>query len=73
MKFLRLSEVLNRTGLSRSTLYALMAAGHFPKNVSLMPRVVVWVEQEIDDWMLEKIAERDEQQAKKQTKLTCAA
>lgn len=37
---LRLSEVKKCTGLSRSTIYARMAAGTFPKAINLGPRTV---------------------------------
>ncbi|WP_374555097.1 AlpA family transcriptional regulator [Aquitalea pelogenes] len=59
MKFLRLKDVLEKTGLSRSTLYQLMSDSAFPQSVSLGERCVGWVESEIDDWMLAKIEERD--------------
>lgn len=54
-QILRLPEVKARTGLSRSTIYAAMAEGKFPKTVALAVRTVGWVESEINDWIDERI------------------
>ncbi len=52
---LRLPEVKTRTGLSRSMIYALAARGEFPKPISLGRRSVAWVEDEIVQWILQRI------------------
>ncbi|HGS5146677.1 helix-turn-helix transcriptional regulator [Vibrio diabolicus] len=59
MRLIRLKEVIEKTGLSRAYVYKLMAAGSFPKSVSLGYRCVAWVESEVEDWVLERISERD--------------
>ena len=56
-RFLRLGEVLERTGLSRSTIYVRLDQGRFPRPVSLGSRAVRWVEAEVDEWIAERIAE----------------
>ena len=56
-RFLRLREVLERTGLSRSTIYVRLDQGRFPRPVSLGDRAVRWVEVEVDEWIAERIAE----------------
>ena len=56
VRFLRLPEVLARTGLSRSTIYVRLEQGRFPRPVSLGSRAVGWVEAEVDEWMRERIA-----------------
>ncbi len=43
--------VLARTGLSRSTLYAYIAQGLFPKQRHLGPRRVAWLASEVLAWM----------------------
>lgn len=58
IRFLRLPEVLARTGLSRSTIYVRLDQGRFPRPVSLGARAVGWVEAEVDEWMRERIAAR---------------
>ena len=50
-RFIRLREVLHRTGLGRSTVYRWMDEGRFPKSVRLGGRSIAWIEHEIDDWL----------------------
>ena len=51
-KILRLKEVKNVTGLSRSTIYAEMAKGNFPKQVKLTgARSVGWQASAIAEWV----------------------
>ena len=47
------------TGLGRSTIYNYIADKTFPKPVSLGLRAVAWVESEVQDWILERVEERD--------------
>ena len=56
-RFLRLPEVLARTGLSRSTIYVRLDHGRFPRPVSLGRRAVGWIEAEVDEWIRERITE----------------
>ena len=55
VRFLRLPEVLARTGLSRSTIYVRLDQGRFPRPVSLGARAVGWIESEVDEWIRERI------------------
>ena len=55
VRFLRLPEVLARTGLSRSTIYVRLDQGSFPRPVSLGGRAVGWIETEVDEWIRERI------------------
>jgi prophage regulatory protein len=50
-RILRLKTVLERTGLSRSTMYRKMQNGTFPKNVQLSVRCTGWRETAVNDWM----------------------
>jgi len=50
-KFLRLPQVKQTTGLSKSSIYARIAEGTFPKQIPLGPRLVVWVESDIQKWI----------------------
>ena len=52
---LRLPTVKDRTGLSRSTIYLRMSQGSFPKPISLGGRAIGWLENEIDEWIVERI------------------
>ena len=59
MRIIRLKEVIDCTGLGRSTIYKYISEGSFPKSVSLGDRAVGWVESEVQDWILARIEERD--------------
>lgn len=54
---LRLPAVKAITGLSRSTIYARIAEGTFPKSVSLGGRAVGWLRSEVEAWLAERIEE----------------
>ena len=55
-KLLRLPQVKTITGLSKSTIYARISEGTFPKQIPLGPRLVVWVESDIQKWIAEQVA-----------------
>jgi prophage regulatory protein len=59
MRIIRLKDVMNSTGLARSTIYKYIDEGTFPKSVSLGDRSVGWVEGEVHDWILARIEARD--------------
>lgn len=58
---LRRKQVEARTGLSRSSIYAGIAAGTFPAPLPLGEKSVGWLEHEIDGWITSRIAARKEQ------------
>jgi len=53
---IRLRTVKDRTGLSRSSIYALISKGQFPPQVPLGERAVGWVEEEVSEWIDARIA-----------------
>lgn len=50
-RILRLNTVLDRTGLSRSTLYRKIERGAFPEQVQISERCVGWRESDVDQWL----------------------
>lgn len=60
IRLIRLHEVLNKTGVSKTHLYRLMNNNEFPQSVSLGLRSVSWVESEVNQWIEQKINKRDE-------------
>ncbi|HEX5238130.1 MAG TPA: AlpA family transcriptional regulator [Sphingomicrobium sp.] len=50
-RFLRIEAVLERTGLSRSTMYRKIQNGTFPKQVHISIRCAGWRESAINAWM----------------------
>tara|TARA_R110000764_G_scaffold20693_2_gene52979 strand:- start:28002 stop:28172 length:171 start_codon:yes stop_codon:yes gene_type:complete len=55
---MKLNEVINTTGLSRSSIYAYMSKGNFPKPIQLGPRAVAWVDEDIQGWLQIRIKAR---------------
>jgi len=68
-RFIRLPEVMSRTGYGRTSIYRKMEDGSFPKSVKLGgplleprefdSRAIAWIEDEVDQWIQSRIEERD--------------
>ena len=58
MRVIKLKDVIDTTGLSKSSIYAYMSRGDFPKPIQLGPRAVAWVEEEVHGWLEEKVKAR---------------
>ncbi|MDH2244293.1 AlpA family phage regulatory protein [Pseudomonas sp. GD03855] len=56
-RFIKRQAVQRMAGLSCTEIYRRIAAGTFPKQITLGPKSVVWNEAEIIDWMDARIAE----------------
>lgn len=54
-RFIRIAEVIQTTGKSRSAIYADIAIGCFPKSIPIGARSVAWVESDIAAWIKAKI------------------
>lgn len=52
--FNRLPSVIKKTGLARSTIYALIKEKKFPAPFHPTPRTSVWTESSLQDWMEEQ-------------------
>lgn len=57
-RLLRLPDVEKLTGCGKSTVYGLMAAGKFPKNIRITRRLSCWKESDIQNWIAEQSAEK---------------
>jgi|TARA_R100000935_G_C2785438_1_gene143547 prophage regulatory protein len=61
IRFIRLRTVINKTGLSRSTIYNKIKSDSkyfdptFPNQIRLGGGAVAWIECEVEDWMLSQI------------------
>ncbi|WP_217426170.1 helix-turn-helix transcriptional regulator [Pandoraea commovens] len=56
---LRRPDVERITGLSRSSIYAMMKIGEFPRSIPLTGRIVAWLESEILGWVQSRIDIRE--------------
>jgi prophage regulatory protein len=58
-RFIRFKAVKETTGLAKSSIYALIDSGEFPKPIPLGKRSVAWLEDEVAAWQKARIALRD--------------
>ena len=55
-KILKLSEVLERTGLKKTTLYSEIRRQAFPRPIQLSIRRVGWLDADLEAWLQAKRA-----------------
>jgi prophage regulatory protein len=55
-RILRIREVCQRTGMSRSSIYAYEQNGEFPKRIQISARAVGWVEADVEAFLQARIA-----------------
>ncbi len=53
-RIIRMKEVIQRVGLSRSNIYQSIQTGCFPKQFALGSRAVGWLEEEINQWIADR-------------------
>jgi prophage regulatory protein len=53
---IRLPQVKQRTGLSRSTIYALIKAGKFKAPISLGARAIGWLDSDVDEFISARVS-----------------
>lgn len=58
-RLLRILDVVNMTGVPRSTIYLKMKRKEFPQQVNIGARSVAWVESEILDWIKSNLEKRE--------------
>ncbi|MCA0184836.1 MAG: AlpA family transcriptional regulator [Proteobacteria bacterium] len=52
----RRPDVEAQTGLPKSSLYALIAKGDFPKPIKIGARAVGWLDADVNDWIEKQVA-----------------
>ena len=57
-KVLRLADVIDMTGLSKSTIYTYIGNDKFPSKIQLGERAVGWRETEILDWIESRVSQK---------------
>ena len=55
-RFIRLPQVVEMTGLGKTTIYRWINHGTFPKQIQIGGKSVVWNEREVIDWMNQQVA-----------------
>lgn len=64
-RIIRLRTVLDRTGLSRSTVYRKIAEGTFPSQVRISVHGAGWRESAINRWIKDPVGWRPESEAQR--------
>ena len=59
-RIIRLRTVLERTGLSRSTVYRKIAEGTFPSQVRISVHGAGWCESAINRWIADPVGYRED-------------
>lgn len=54
-RLIRLKNVIDKTGIPRSGLYLKIYNNQFPKPIKLSTRSVAWIEDEVDQWIEQRI------------------
>ena len=60
MRFFKIDQVSEITTLSRATIYRLIKKGEFPSQIKLAERSSGWVEQEVLEYLNNKIQKSKE-------------
>ncbi len=60
IKIIRIKEVVKKTSVSKSTIYEMIKRKDFPAQIKLNSVSSGWILSEIDSWIAQKIAERNE-------------
>jgi prophage regulatory protein len=58
-RFLRMQDVMRRTGKSRASIYKAIKIGRFPSPITLSDRRVAWLESDVNDFVRARLIERN--------------
>lgn len=58
-RILRRAEVEKLVGLRRSSIYAAIERGEFPRQLQISKRAVGWLEADILRWIEERVAKKE--------------
>ena len=63
-RILRMKQAIEKTGLSRSSIYNLMADGQFPRSIKISERAAGWVEDDIEAYLAAVISGKGREHVK---------
>ncbi|MCV6588316.1 MAG: AlpA family transcriptional regulator [Marinobacterium sp.] len=66
-QLIRRKDLLLQIGFTESMLYEQVTAGTFPKPIKIGPKAVAWLESEVNEWLNQRIALRDDEHTTKKT------
>lgn len=53
-KFTKLEAIAQQVAMGKSTILAWESTGKFPRAVRLSPTIRVWLQQDVDNWIVEQ-------------------
>ena len=62
-RLIQMPEVISKTGLRKSVIYKMIRLGQFPAQVRTSPNVSTWLESEVDEFIDQRVSERNERRA----------
>ncbi len=57
-RFIRMSDLKQKVGLSRSKIYRLIQQREFPGPIKIGSKVSVWIDTEVEEWMSRQMPTR---------------
>ena len=54
-RFIRMPDLRQKVGLSKSQIYKLIQQGEFPEPVKLGRKVSVWTDSDVEEWMSKQV------------------
>jgi prophage regulatory protein len=54
-RFIRMPDLRQKVGLSKSQIYKLIQQDEFPEPVKLGKKVSVWIDSEVEEWMSKQV------------------
>jgi prophage regulatory protein len=57
-QMIKIGDVIKKTMLSRATIYRLVNSGKFPKQVNMSDRSAIWLKDEVEEFIEDKIRSR---------------
>ena len=58
-RLIKINTVKDMTAMGKTKIYQLITEGTFPRPADLGPKSVAWSEAEVEDWIQNKLNERD--------------
>jgi prophage regulatory protein len=58
-QMIKIGDVVKKTMLSKATIYRLVNSGKFPKQVIMSERSAIWLEDEVEEFIEDRIRRRD--------------
>jgi prophage regulatory protein len=50
-----IKKIVTTSLIAKSTIWLWFSEGKFPKPIKLSPRITIWEEEKVDNWMKEKL------------------